>query len=99
MIGLYLMAFGGRGNVEFAEHTAEKPARPLFDAIAKLPPNALIAGWPVGAIRKMEYITRRNAFLTGDTHQVLHVEFMKSMRARMDAIFNAYLSTDAAPTG
>jgi MFS family permease len=97
IIGVYLVAFGGRGNVEFAEYSVEKPARPLFDAIAALPRDAVIAGWPLGAIRKMEYVTRRNAFLTGDLHQVLHLTFMKVMRERMDANFEAYLSTDAAP--
>lgn len=97
IIGAYLLVFGGRGNVDFAGNGEEKAARALYDSIAALPKEAVVAGWPVGPIRKMEYITRRNAFLTGDLHQVLHLEFMKAMRERMDAVFEAYLSTDAAP--
>ena len=97
VICAYLVAFGGRGNVEFTAATVETPAQPLFDAIAALPKDAVIAGWPVGALRKVEYATRRNAFLTGDLHQVLHLTFLKVMRERMDALFDAYLSTDAAP--
>jgi len=96
-IGVYLMAFGGRGNVEFTASLVEKPSRPLFAAIAALPKDAVIAGWPVGVLRKVEYVTRRNAFLTGDLHRVLHLSFLKTMRERMDALFDAYLSTDAAP--
>jgi hypothetical protein len=97
IIGIYLAAFGGRGNVDFSASLVEKPVRPLFDVVAALPKDAVIAGWPVGPLRKLEYVTRRNAFLTGDLHQVLHLKFMQVMRARMDALFDAYFSTDAAP--
>ena len=96
-ICLYLFAFGGRGNVDFSASIVEQPSRPLFDAIAGLPKNVLVAGWPVGPLRTAEYVTRRNVFLTGDLHQVLHLTFMRAMRERMDAMFDAYLSTDAAP--
>jgi len=97
IIGIYLAAFGGRGNVDFSASIVETPARPLFDAITALPKNAVIAGWPVGQLRKMEYVTRRNAFLTGDLHQVLHLNFTRTMRTRMDALFDAYFSTDVTP--
>ena len=97
IIVAYLAAFGGRGNVDFSASLVDKPARPLFDAVGALPKDVVIAGWPVGPIRKLEYVTRRNAFLTGDLHQVLHLKFMQVMRARMDALFDAYFSTDAEP--
>jgi len=97
IIGIYLAAFGGRGNVDFSASLVDKPARPLFDVVATLPKDVVIAGWPVGHLRKLEYVTRRNAFLTGDLHQVLHLKFMQVMRARMDALFDAYFCTDAAP--
>lgn len=97
IISVYLIAFGGRGNVDFSNAVVEKPVRPLFDAIAALPKNSLIAGWPLGPLRKLEYVTRRNVFLSGDLHQVLHLNFMQAMRERMDAMFDAYLSADEAP--
>jgi hypothetical protein len=97
IVGVFLAAFGGRGNVEFSAATVKIPSQPLFDTIAALPKDVIIAGWPVGELRKVEYATRRNAFLTGDLHQVLHLTFMKVMRERMDALFDAYLSTDATP--
>ncbi len=97
IISVYLIAFGGRGNVDFSNAVVEKPVRPLFDAIAALPKNSLIAGWPLGPLRKLEYVTRRNVFLSGDLHQVLHLNFMQAMRASMDAMFDAYLSADEAP--
>jgi hypothetical protein len=93
----YLMLFGGRGNVAFSGPPAHAAEQRLFAVIAALPKESVIAGWPVGPLRKLEYITRRNAFLTGDLHQVLHVNFLQEMRKRMDAVFDAYLSTGVAP--
>ncbi len=97
IIALYLMAFGGRGNVAFSESTLDKSSKSLYDAVAALPKNVVVAGWPVGPLREVEYITRRNVFLTGDLHQVLHINCLLTMRSRMDALFDAYLSADAAP--
>ena len=97
IIAVYLMAFGGRGNVEFSASTVGKPSKQLLDAIAALPKDVVIAGWPVGELQKVEYVTRRNAFLTQDVHQVMHLTFVKGMRERMNAMFEAYMSVDAAP--
>ena len=80
IIGVYLAAFGGRGNVDFSASVVGKSVRPLFDAISALPKDVVVAGWPVGQLRKVEYVTRRNVFLTGDLHQVLHLNFMKVMQ-------------------
>ena len=98
IIGVYLVAFGGRGNVEFEKGSmVAKSSRPLFAAIAALPKNSLIAGWPYGEMKNIEYATRRNVLLTAQLHQVLHREFVEIMRQRMDAVFAAYFSVDAAP--
>jgi hypothetical protein len=98
IIGVYLVAFGGRGNVEFEKGSmVAKSSQPLLAAIAALPKNSLIAGWPYGEMKNLEYASRRNAFLTGELHQVLHLEFVEAMRQRMDALFEAYFSVDAAP--
>jgi len=96
IVSLYLMTFSGRGNVEFA--TSEKLlSKPLADAISALPKNVSIAGWPAADIRNVEYVTRRNVFFTGETHHVLHLTYMTVMRERMNAMFDAYFSVDAAP--
>ncbi|MGZ8529621.1 MAG: hypothetical protein ACXW6J_03180 [Candidatus Binatia bacterium] len=98
IIGVYLIAFGGRGNVEIEKgFMVAKASQPLFAAIAALPKNSLVAGWPYGEIKNIEYAARRNAFLTAQLHQVLHLEFVETMRQRMDAVFEAYFSVDAAP--
>lgn len=97
-IGVYLIAIGGRGNVAFESGSVvAKPAQPLIDAIAAMPKNILVAGWPYGTMKNIEYATRRNVFLTGELHQVLHLGFVEAMRTRMDAVFEAYFSVDASP--
>jgi len=83
--------------VDFSEAVVKKSTQPLFEAVASLPTDVNIAGWPLGEVRKMEYATRRNVFLTGDVHQVLYLDCLKTMRQRMDAMFDAYFSTDPAP--
>ncbi len=97
IIVVYLMAFGGRGNVEFAASSEKQLSKPLAEAIMALPKDVSIAGWPAAEIRNVEYVTRRNVFLTAATQQVLHLTYMKIMRERMNAMFDAYLSIDAAP--
>jgi hypothetical protein len=47
-------------------------------------------------IRNVEYVTRRNVFLPR-RRTMCCITYMKAMRVRMDALFEAYLSTDAAP--
>lgn len=97
IVSIYLMAFGGRGNVDFATSSEKQLSQPLADAIAALPKDVLIAGWPAATIRNVEYVTKRNVFITAATHHVLHLTYMTAMRARMNAMFDAYLSIDDAP--
>jgi hypothetical protein len=97
LVSVYLMVFGGRGNVEFAASSEQQLSKPLADAITALPKDILLAGWPAAQIRNVEYITRRNVFFTAASHHVLHLTYMKIMRERMNAMFDAYLSVDAAP--
>ncbi len=98
IVGVYLVAFGGRGNVEIAKSTVvAETSRPLLHAIAALPKHIVVAGWPYGEIKNLEYVTRRNAFLTAELHQVLHLGFVETMRQRMDALFEAYFCVDATP--
>jgi hypothetical protein len=91
------MVFGGRGNVDFAASSERQLSKPLADALTALPENVLIAGWPAAEIGNVEYVTRRNVFFTAASHHVLHFTYMKALRERMNAIFDAYFSTDATP--
>jgi hypothetical protein len=94
----YLILFGGRGNVDFEKATiVANSTRPLMNAIAALPKNIVVAGWPFGEMKNIEYITRRNAFLTAELHEIHYLKYVQDMHQRMDAVFDAYFSTDPAP--
>jgi len=95
---VYLILFGGRGNVDFEKATIiANSTRPLMNAIAALPKNVVVAGWPFGEMKNIEYITRRNVFLTAELHEIHYLKYVQNMRQRMDAVFDAYFSTDPAP--
>ncbi len=94
----YLILFGGRGNVDFEKATiVANSTRPLMKALAALPKNIVVAGWPYGEMKNIEYIARRNAFLTAELHEIHYLGYVQNMRKRMDAVFDAYFSTDPAP--
>jgi hypothetical protein len=53
---------------------------PLYGAIAELPADSVIAGWPGKEIDNVPYVSRRAALLTFETHQVFHKQYADVMR-------------------
>ena len=70
---------------------------PVMAFINTLPPDAVIAGWPRGAIEDVPYVTGRRAFLTAETHATFHQVYTDRMRERAAAAIDAYFATDVAP--
>jgi hypothetical protein len=91
-----LAAIGGRGSSR-AGLSFEIRNVPLYDAIAELPADAVIAGWPFTAIENVPYVARRTAFLTFETHQTFHQRYVDTMRGRMRALIDATLATSNDP--
>jgi hypothetical protein len=92
-----LAAFGARlrpGEGLGVDVQAEKP---LYAAIAALPPSARIAGWPEGPTDSIPYMSRRPAWVTFETHQAFHKEYILEMRRRMRAFLDAYFATTLEP--
>ncbi len=91
-----LVTVGGRGssraglNVELRNTT-------LYEAVAKLPVDAIVAGWPLTAIENVPYAARRTALLTFETHQVFHQQYVDEMRERMRALIDAAFATSDDP--
>jgi hypothetical protein len=91
-----LAMIGGRGSSQ-AGLSVEIRKPPLYDAIAELPADAVIAGWPFTAIENVPYVARRTAFLTFETHQAFHRQYLDEMRERMRALIDATLATSNDP--
>jgi hypothetical protein len=69
----------------------------LFDYIAGLPSDALVAGWPKGTMDRIPYAARRRGLVTMETHQAFHDAYLLEMRRRMRALIDAYFATSVEP--
>lgn len=56
--------------------------------------NSIIAGWPNAEVDNVTYLTGRNTYINYESHQVLHLDYMKEMRRRMNLLLNSYFSTN-----
>lgn len=95
---LFLAVAGGRGDpwgrlvIEVGPKDAE-----VYRAIAKLPPEVLIAGWPDDPMSNVPYLSRRRCLMTGELHQALHTGYVEEARRRLSAFFAAYLAVSPEP--
>jgi MFS family permease len=91
-----LVTIGGRGSAK-AGSGVDTRNEPLYDAIAELPVDAVVAGWPGTAIENVPYASRRTALVTLETHQAFHSQYAEVMRERMRALIDATLATSNEP--
>jgi len=91
-----LVTLGGHGSATTGLNVDARN-QPLYEAIAELPVDAVIAGWPLTAIENVPYVSRRAALLTYETHQVFHKQYADEMRERMRALIDATLATSNEP--
>ena len=87
----------GDTNPSVGMRTEVSALRPLWQVIEALPKDAMIAGWPKGVMDNVPYVTRRQAFLTYETHQVYHERYVQEMRKRMRALIAAYFASSRQP--
>jgi hypothetical protein len=71
--------------------------RPLYGFLARLPPDAMIAGWPDSVVDSVPYLTGRRILVGYETHQAFHKGYVEEMRRRMQALVDAYFSSDVGP--
>lgn len=90
---LLLLALGARGTTSRGLNDLVGDQGPVLRAIAELPKDALVAGWPKGLLDSVPYVTRRPVLLNAETHQAFHVKFALEMRRRMHALIDAYFGT------
>jgi len=73
--------------------------RQVMDFAASQPPQAVFAVWPgiEGPLELLPYIARRPLLVMNKLHYPNFVPHALEMRARMNALVDAYLATDEAP--
>lgn len=94
---LVLAFLGGRGGGTDALEIDASAQRELYAAVAALPRNAVVAGWPDGAMDNIPWLTRRSVFLNRESHEVLHRAYADEMRRRMNLFTDAYFAVQPEP--
>jgi hypothetical protein len=90
---LLLVALGGTG-VFWTGYTVAVPKqdRALYERLATLPKNAVIAAFPNEINDTIPYLTRRSVFLAREAHMPFHAGYTEMMRGRARALFSAYFT-------
>lgn len=71
--------------------------RGITAALRRLPPSALVAGWPEGFMDDAPIYSKRAALITYQTYMPYNKGMTLEMRARATAVIDAYYSPDLAP--
>lgn len=92
-----LLLLGGRGGGATGLSVDASADRELYDAVAKLPPGALLAGWPEGPLNNVPWLCRRSVLLNRESHEAIHQEYAEQMRRRMKAVTDACFAATPDP--
>jgi len=88
---------GGRSTTDTGLTVRVDPNVAAYDAVAVLAGDALIAGWPRGALDNIPYLTRRQVLVSFEVHQPYHAGYVATMRRRTEALIAAYFATTPDP--
>jgi hypothetical protein len=96
---VFLLIFGIRGPDKQAGfyEAREEPLRPVFAQLETLPKGALIAAWPDGIANDIPLLSRRSVLVNYEKHTVRHVDWALQMRARVNALIDAYFAVSPEP--
>lgn len=92
-----LWLLGGRVSPNAGLSVDLRRDRKVLRAIAALPEEAVVAGWPRGLMNRVPYASRRRALITHETHQAFHKGYIEEMRKRMRGLLAAYFATSPEP--
>jgi hypothetical protein len=92
-----LWFLGGRASPTAGLSVDLRQNGKVLKAIAALPEDAVVAGWPKGLMNRVPYASRRRVLLTHETHQAFHKGYIEEMRRRMRGLLAAYFATSPEP--
>lgn len=97
VVAVFLLLLGGKGNGGLGYTVRILGGTNLFSFISKLPPDSMIAGWPLGMIDNVSYISKRKTYLNHETHQATQKKYALEMRRRMNALIDVFFALDSKP--
>ncbi|MBU1909581.1 MAG: hypothetical protein KJ726_06020 [Verrucomicrobia bacterium] len=92
-----LALLGGHGGGSIGLSVDAHAERELYQRLATLPPDSLIAGWPQGVMNNVPWLCRRSVLLNWESHEAIHQRYADEMRRRMNALVAAYFATSLEP--
>ncbi len=95
---LCLILLGGRGGGDAGLNIHIDQYRKLYERIATLPEDVVIAGWPTGVVQNVPYLCRRKVLITREIHHAHHTGVADEMRRRMRALVDAYFAVEGDPS-
>jgi hypothetical protein len=94
---LVMLTIGGRGDAVVGHDWPIGGNAAVFDYLAALPPDVLIAGWPGGIIENVPFYCHRRALVNEETDKAGHAGYVLEMRGRKRALAAALFGdADAA---
>jgi len=94
---MVLALLGGRGGAATGLNVAVRSGElALYGEIAKLPKNAVLAGWP-SSVDSIPYETKRSVLISFETSMPFHSRYTEMVRERTNAIIDAYFATSIEP--
>jgi hypothetical protein len=95
---LVVLLLGGRGTSWVGIEVWIAPEeRSLYAELAQLPKESVIAGWPLGPLENIPYLSKRRVLTNYQLEMPFHQRFCDDTRKRLTALFEAYFATDRAP--
>lgn len=92
-----LLFLGGTGSPSAGLTVNARHDAALYEHLARMPELKLAAGWPIGPIDNVPYLSRKPALVTYETHAAFHTGAVDVMRKRMLALIDAYFATSPEP--
>jgi hypothetical protein len=94
MLSLFLGILLGREPNHFQGLLSLEVGQDIYEHINKLPENIVVAGWPNEITDNVSYLCSRSSYITYETHQVFHEEYLLEMRRRFKLFLLAYFSNN-----
>ena len=93
-----VLLLGARGTCYTGMDVAVPPEeQPMYRYLGSLPRAAVIAGWPIGPLENVPYLSHRRVLTNFQLEIPFHVRFTNEIRRRLAALWKAYFAVDPGP--
>jgi len=93
-----VLLLGARGTCYTGMDVSVPPEeQPMYRYLGSLPRTAVIAGWPIGPLENVPYLSHRRVLTNFQLEIPFHIRFTNEIRRRLAALWRAYFAVDPGP--